>query len=83
MAKAIKTLPYHFTIVTGYCFEDYEGLEKELRGSKVEVKDTVPSLTKYFKEFDLAITGGGITAFEAVSSGLPQMSIMKNRSENS
>lgn len=81
VAQVIKTLPYHFTIVTGYCFEDYEELEKVLKGSNVEVKDTVPSLIKYFKEFDLAITGGGITAFESVSSGLPCIIIANEHHE--
>nr|WP_300839478.1 hypothetical protein [uncultured Acetatifactor sp.] len=81
VAQAVKTLPYHFTIVTGFCFEDHEELEKTLSGSNVEVKGTVPSLIKYFKEFDLAITGGGITAFEAVFSGLPCIIIANEHHE--
>ena len=43
----------------------------EVLGKELEVKRDVPSLIAEFENYDLAITGGGITPFEANASGLP------------
>lgn len=71
VAEAVKGLPYDFTVVTGYCFEHEAGLERAAADSQIQIVRTVPSLVEYFSHFDMAITGGGVTPFEAVASGLP------------
>lgn len=43
----------------------------EAIGPEFEVKHGVPSLVAEFEHYDLAITGAGITPFEANASGLP------------
>lgn len=43
----------------------------EVLGTGFEIKHSVPSLIAEFECYDLAITGGGITPFEANASGLP------------
>lgn len=81
VAEAIVNLPYEFTIVTGYCFEHYDRLQEVIKGTGIEVRNTVPSLIEFFSHFDLAITGGGITSFEAGASGLPSIIIANERHE--
>ena len=58
------------TIHLGPSFEHSEVLDDVLT-DKYKVIRNVPSLIKEFAEYDLAITGGGITPFEANASGLP------------
>jgi len=41
----------------------------------------VSSLIKEFSKYDLAITGGGITAYEANASGLPSLIIANEKFE--
>ena len=58
------------TVVIGPSFAHDKELAKVLDGG-FRVKRHVPSLIKEFVHHDLAITGGGITPFEANASGLP------------
>jgi spore coat polysaccharide biosynthesis predicted glycosyltransferase SpsG len=58
------------TVVVGPSFQHYSELEKITDG-RVMVKRGVPSLIQEFVLHDLAITGGGVTPFEANASGLP------------
>jgi len=58
------------TVIVGPGFRHDAELAK-VSGSAIEVKRGVPSLIAEFARFDLAITGGGITPFEANASGLP------------
>ena len=58
------------TVILGPGFAHHEELEKVLTPDFV-VKKSVPSLIKEFSKHDLAITGGGITPFEANAAGLP------------
>lgn len=44
---------------------------KNLAGNDFQIIENVPSLIQLFSAFDLAITGGGVTPFEANASGLP------------
>lgn len=70
VAERLKQLDFDTTIVTGPSFIH----DKELgaiSSGHFTVKRSVPSLLKEFYEYDLAITGGGITPFEANASGLP------------
>lgn len=72
----LKVLPlvqrWHLpvTVITGPSFQHYEGLEGIIDKS-VQVKQGVPSLIEEFAKHDLAVTGGGVTAFETGASGLP------------
>lgn len=58
------------TIVMGPSFRHRAELEK-LSGGFFTLKQGVPSLPEEFALHDLAITGGGVTAFEAAAAGLP------------
>ncbi len=58
------------TVVVGPSFEHHKELQKVMTGT-FEVKCGVPSLVEEFSHHDLAITGGGITPFEANAAGLP------------
>ena len=58
------------TVIVGPGFHHDADLAEVLRPG-FEVKRGVPSLVAEFADYDLAITGGGITPFEANASGLP------------
>jgi len=58
------------TLVIGPGFQHRAALDAEM-GPQFELKTTVPSLIDEMSRHDLAIVGGGITAFEAAASGLP------------
>jgi spore coat polysaccharide biosynthesis predicted glycosyltransferase SpsG len=47
----------------------------EIDLNKLIVKRSVPSLAAEFSQHDVAITGGGITAFEAAAAGLPSVTV--------
>ncbi len=68
--KLLKKYNIKATIHIGPSFEDRKELNKELT-SDYKVITYVPSLIEEFSKCDLAITGGGITPFEANASGLP------------
>jgi len=71
--KILKLLKKHHikaTIHIGPSFLHKHELKQELT-SNYKVKVYTPSLIKEFANYDLAITGGGITPFEANASGLP------------
>lgn len=59
------------TVLLGPGAKIYEEAKAELEGSSFQLISHVPSLMAYFEQFDLGITGGGVTAFEAAASGLP------------
>lgn len=62
------------TVVVGPGFRHRAALDAELSASFV-LKIAVPSLIDEMSRHDLAIVGGGITAFEAAASGLPAIVI--------
>lgn len=68
--KLLKKQGYAADIVTGPGFRHKEQLEQEI-DIRFKIYETVPSLIAKFYEYDLAITGGGVTCFEANASGLP------------
>lgn len=68
--KVLKEMGLAATIVVGPSFMHMESLDRELTGD-FALKWGVPSLIAEFYRHDLAITGGGITPFEANASGLP------------
>ncbi|MFZ5862541.1 MAG: glycosyl transferase [Nitrospirota bacterium] len=62
------------TVILGPGFLHDEAL-KAITGNAMTVKRAVSSLAEEFAQHDLAITGGGMTAFEAAASGLPTVTI--------
>ncbi len=58
------------TVIIGPGYEHISELKNALTDGFVLMQD-VPSLIEEFSNHDLAITGGGITPFEANASGLP------------
>ncbi|MCX5712629.1 MAG: glycosyl transferase, partial [Candidatus Omnitrophica bacterium] len=70
VAKILKEIGMSATIVTGPLFEHWEELNRVI-DRRFIVKNTLPSLIKEFADYDLAVTGGGLTPFEANASGLP------------
>lgn len=70
VVKILKGLGRGATIVTGPSFGHRGELEK-LLDQRFSVKSAVPSLVAEFSLHDLAVTGGGVTPFEANASGLP------------
>lgn len=70
VVRILKELDKNAAIITGPSFEHTAELENEI-DDRFMVKKNVPSLIEEFYEYDLAITGGGITPFEANASGLP------------
>ncbi|WP_298258723.1 glycosyl transferase [Bradyrhizobium sp.] len=58
------------TVVIGPGFEHRAALDTELH-AQFQLKVAVPSLIEEMSRHDMAVVGGGITAFEAATSGLP------------
>lgn len=70
VVNILKSQNIPATIIVGPGFCHWEGLKKALDKS-FTYKHHVPSLIDEFYHYDLAITGGGITPFEANATGLP------------
>jgi spore coat polysaccharide biosynthesis predicted glycosyltransferase SpsG len=60
----------HATVIVGPAFAHHEALAQVMTSNFV-LKRGVPSLAEEFSHHDLAVTGGGITPFEASAAGLP------------
>ncbi len=76
----LKKMKISADIVTGPCFRHMEELKKEAGGDYPINKSPV-SLVGEFFGYDLAVTGGGITPFEANASGLPCIIIANEKHE--
>jgi len=72
--KLLKKYNVKSSIHIGPSFRHKKELEKELTDDYKFLK-FIPSLIEEFSKYDLAITGGGITPFEANASGLPSLII--------
>lgn len=70
VARYLRTARRTATVIVGPGFHHDRELAEAL-GSGFELKRDVPSLVAEFAHYDLAITGAGITPFEANASGLP------------
>jgi spore coat polysaccharide biosynthesis predicted glycosyltransferase SpsG len=70
VVKILKKLGLTATIVLGPAFSHHTALNAEIT-DHFTIKHGVPSMMKEYLKHDLAITGGGITPFEANASGLP------------
>jgi spore coat polysaccharide biosynthesis predicted glycosyltransferase SpsG len=70
VVNLVKTLNRGATVIVGPAFQHQAELEGAM-DANFSLKREVPSLIREFVQYDLAITGGGITPFEANASGLP------------
>ena len=70
VVEILKKLSKSATIITGPSFLHGKELENITDGRFI-IKKTVPSLIEEFYNYDIAVTGGGITPFEANATGLP------------
>ncbi|HSA05554.1 MAG TPA: hypothetical protein P5556_00085 [Candidatus Gastranaerophilales bacterium] len=70
VVNILKELNKKACVITGPSFQHKNEL-KELINDDFAILDTVPSLIEEFYKYDLAITGGGVTPFEANACGLP------------
>jgi len=70
VVRILKAAGLHATVIAGPAFEHMKDLV-DLLNDQFVLKQAVPSLIEEFSHHDLAITGGGITPFEANASGLP------------
>ncbi|MBX5200777.1 glycosyl transferase [Rhizobium sp. NZLR1] len=74
VAKWLRDKPFAVTIVTGPSFQHMAELEEVISAAspgRFTLLNQVPSLAAEMHRHDLAITGGGITPFEACAAGLP------------
>ncbi len=71
VVNILKALGKKATVVIGPSFAHKKQLEEVSDGGLFEVIGSVPSLIRLFYDYDLAVTGGGITPYEANASGLP------------
>ena len=70
MVNLLKKLSRSGTVVVGPSFRHNAELTQIMDGS-FQLKRGVKSLIREFVHYDLAITGSGVTPFEANASGLP------------
>lgn len=76
----LKEKGFSADIVLGPNYQRDTALENEIN-SDYQIFSNVPSLIEKFWEYDLAITGGGITCIEANTSGLPCIIIANEKHE--
>jgi spore coat polysaccharide biosynthesis predicted glycosyltransferase SpsG len=72
--RLLRRLELAATVIIGPGFEHRVALDAESH-TRFELKINVPSLIEEMSRHDLAVVGGGITAFEAAASGLPAIVI--------
>lgn len=71
VVRRLKAAGRSATVVTGPLFSRQDELASVLSSSTIEWMPNVPDMGELFYMHDLAITGGGITPFEAAATGLP------------
>ena len=70
VVRLLRTKPWQVTVVLGPAFVHHEALAEAMPGH-FEVKHGVASMAQEMACHDLAVTGGGMTPFEANAAGLP------------
>ena len=70
VVKLLKKFSRSGTVIVGPSFRHNAELEQIMDGN-FQLKRGVPSLIREFAHHDVAVTGGGVTPFEANASGLP------------
>ena len=78
--KVLAETDREVTVVLGPGFRHEAELEAVIP-SRFQVKRNLPSLIEELSRHDVAVTGGGITAFEACASGLPTVVIASENFE--
>jgi spore coat polysaccharide biosynthesis predicted glycosyltransferase SpsG len=68
--RLLRDKPWQVTVLLGPAFVHHEALA-EVMPSHFEVKHGVASMAEEMARHDIAVTGGGITPFEANAAGLP------------
>lgn len=80
VVRKLAALGKKATVIIGPTYQHHDEL-KEVLTPNFDVKHNIPSLIQEFYRHDIAITGGGITSFEANASGLPCMVIANEKFE--
>ncbi len=70
VVRLLRDRPWQVTVVLGPAFVHHEALA-EVMPSHFELRHGVASMTEEMVRHDLAVTGGGLTPFEANAAGLP------------
>jgi spore coat polysaccharide biosynthesis predicted glycosyltransferase SpsG len=70
VVRLLKQLEQTATIHIGPAFNHHGGL-LQAAGDRFDVVSEIPSMGGLYARHDLAITGGGITPFEAAATGMP------------
>lgn len=70
VVRLLQHQPWQVTVLLGPAFVHYESLA-EVMPSHFEIQYGVESMPQEMARHDLAITGGGMTPFEANAAGLP------------
>lgn len=78
--KILKKINISADIVIGPCFGHLKELQKVMDANYRVIRNP-HSLIKEFHGYDLAVTGGGITPFEANASGLPCIIVANEQHE--
>lgn len=80
IVQILKNISKKADIYIGPSFSHLNELEQAIN-EEYRIFRSVPSLIAAFADYDLAVTGGGITAFEANASGLPCIIIANEKHE--
>ena len=82
---SFNSIPEKFDIavVVGKSFKCWEKLEKSIKNSKQKISllNDVPSLAPILKNYDLAITAGGMTLLELACVGVPSLVVCGEKFE--
>lgn len=70
VVEKLMTVSCDADVIIGPNFK-YKGELEQLNHGRFRIYQNVPSLIEKFHEYDLAITGGGVTCCEANAAGLP------------
>lgn len=70
VVRLLQEQPWQVTVVLGPAFVHHEALA-EVMPSHFEIRHGVASMAQEMARHDLAVTGGGMTPFEANAAGLP------------
>ncbi|QBK04413.1 glycosyl transferase [Hylemonella gracilis] len=70
VVRLLQDQPWQVTVVLGPAFAHHEALA-EVMPRHFEVRHGVASMAEEMARHDLAVTGGGMTPFEANAAGLP------------
>lgn len=80
VVRILKETGYCADVIIGPNFSHKDELKRETN-ERFNVYEAVPSLIAAFSRYDLAITGGGVSCFEANASGLPCIIIANEQHE--